>query len=279
MKNWVLYFFSVIFFTTLLSLLAQIIPITPETPTILVKEGEAVYETDLENYTLRALVLQSRKCENYETKKALAVAIRSQAYYLSVNGLNHETFDVCICEGCCLPLGDIENCDQDLLKECMNAVSETQGEVVLYENKPALSLFCVCAGSGTSDCEDFPYLKGVGDELCSIHKTERDFSFSQIDFSLNDQNSCIVYDSWNKCVFAVADGKYITSDQLQSKLNLPSNEIVLNFQDGYLKAISYGAGKAYGLNLCGGDKLAMEGKDYKDILKKYFPELELINNN
>ncbi len=276
MKNWLLYFF-------VFSLLSLCVPfgaksaIGASVPVItLFSEGE-IQEMDIEEYTFKALLSQGKTAESPQGKKALAVAIRSEAYYLSVYGLKHSNFDVCNQKECCLTLGNGDDYSEEYYNQCKSAVEETWGRVLVYDSKPALSLFTLCSGSGTASCDSYPYLTGVSEELpCQEHITLKSFNKSEFDFSLSQSDCCLVYNGWGKCVFGVLDGKYMNNDELKALFSLPSDEFFIETYEETIEIKAYGAGNGFGLNLCGAEKMSKNEKSYEDILGFYYPKLELI---
>lgn len=276
MKNWLLYFF-------VFSVLSLCVPLGAKSvmgeivPAVTVFSDSQIQEMDIEEYTLRALLAQGEITKSHEGKKALAVAIRSSAYYLSVYGLKHGDFDVCDRKECCLELGKIEGYPAEYYNECKSAVEETRGRVLVYDSKPALSLFTLCSGSGTAPCQGFPYLTAVSEEsVCEEHTTLKSFDKSEFDFSLSESDCCLVYDGWGKCVFGVLDGKYMSNNELKTLFSLPSDEFFIESHRETIEIKAYGAGNGFGLNLCGAEKMSKSGKSYEEILGFYYPKLELI---
>ncbi len=276
MKNWLLYFF-------VFSVLSLCVPFGAKSvmggsvPVVTLLIENEIQEMDIEEYTLKALLSQGEGTESADGKRALAVAIRSEAYYLSVYGLKHNDFDVCDQKECCLKLGSIEDHSEEYYNQCKSAVEETRGRVLVYDSKPALSLFTLCSGSGTAPCQDYPYLTAVSEEsVCEEHITEKSFNKSEFDFSLSESDCCLVYDGWKKCVFGVLDGKYMSNNELKAMFSLPSDEFFIEAHGETIEIKAYGAGNGFGLNLCGAEKMSKSGKSYEEILGFYYPKLELI---
>lgn len=278
MKNWLLYFFAIAVSITLLPFASASYDGVPKAPKITLFENGTVSEISIEEYTLRVLLAEGEACQSIEAKKALAVSARSVAFYISVFGLKHSGFDVCADEGCCIPLGDPKMTDEKTLSTCTLAVNETKGEVLFDGNLPSLSLFTLCAGSGTRQCDGYDYLTAVSEkEACNIHKSEKDISFALLPFDkvcLNE-NACLVYGENQKCSFGVFNGKMYSGDELCAVLGLSSTEFSITVTENGIKAQTNGVGNGYGLSLCGAERMAKNNFSYEKIIQFYFPRLSL----
>jgi len=283
-KNLFLYFFIFAFVTCLLPFGAKQ-AMGERNMLISVSDDEGTEDITVEEFTYRVLLAQGVECRSLEAKKALAVAIRSCGGNISVNGCKHEDFDVCDSGECCFPLGDEADYSPEYIAECKKAVSETKGEMLLYEEKPAMALQTACASSGTQKCREYPYLSAVPEkEKCEKHKTEYRFSkeelcerlgFEWLTMDIIREDSCLAYGDNKKCQFAVLGGKAIGQYDLMTRLGLNSPEFYIYYMSEGVRTECYGLGSGYGLNICGAEKLANEGKDYSDILEYYFPKLNL----
>ncbi len=273
MKNWLLYFFALFLASLLLPLGASVTVAARKTPSVTVYDGEKEIEMSVEDYTLRVL-LESGAELPPETKKALAVSIRSVAVYASTYGIKHNDYSFCTDNECCFSLGDPDN-SGERLGECKTAVEETYSLVLTDGRNIALSLFTRCAGSGTRRNGEIPYLSPVSEpEECNIHIEEKRFPVSVLGYNAGE-DSCVVYSENKKCAFAVFGGRALSADELTSILNLASPEITVTYDENDIVVVTRGSGHCYGLNLCGAIRMENKNYDFKEILKNYFPELEL----
>jgi stage II sporulation protein D len=247
----------------------------PVTKLTIFEDGETK-EIDAENYALRVLLGEGKICESLESKKALAVSARTLAVYFSLYGGKHEDFSACADGNCCLSLGNIEESDESFLEECKEALEATKGEALTFNGLPALTLFTLCSGSGTSENEDYPYLSPTSNsEICEKHKTVLSFEKSGVFENVTESNSCVVYTENNKCEFLILNGKKLDSIDFISQTGIKSPEFTLYFEDGNIRAEANGIGHGFGLDLCQAEKFAKSGKDYKEILGFYYPKLVL----
>ncbi|BBB31747.1 hypothetical protein TTHT_0100 [Thermotomaculum hydrothermale] len=118
---------------------------------------------DIEDY-LKGVVpaeMSPKLYPDIEALKAQAVAARTYVYY-NLGQFKEMGFDICATQSCQVYKGyDVEN---DLSSE---AVDETAGEIIVYNNKPINAMFTAYCGGHTEDFENVfggnpvPYLKGV----------------------------------------------------------------------------------------------------------------------
>ncbi len=275
MRNWLLYFFALMLCVIFLPIAAENTVASRRTSTLTVSQDGKITETDIEEYTLRVLLAEGETCESLEAKKALAVSVRSSAYYISLFGMKHEDFSVCDDHKCCMPLCDPDKAESGYLADCILAVESTRGIVLCDGETPAMALCTLCAGSGTRQCEEFPYLTAVAEpEPCEIHITEKEITFSSLPFGEKVlDESCIVYGDNKKCEFGVFGGKLYSGNEISAFLGLGTTEFVLVSGENGIKAEFFGAGNGYGLSICGAERMAGENFGYEKILEYYFPKL------
>ncbi len=277
MKNYLMMFLVLLIAVAVFPVVVSKSVLAEKEPIIRVQTDDGIEEMTIEEYTLRLVLAGSDSDTERETLKALTVAARSCAVYLSSYGCKHEDFDVCSDGDCCFSLVKTVDTDSKRYIEAKACLDETQGMTLCFEKLPAMALYTLCAGSGSGDCEEFVYLSSVPEpERCDLHKTEQlldETVFTADAFA----NACIVYGDNQKCEFAVVDNRIVDGAELQSMLGLTTREVVLTSEAEGVRAVCYGVGHGYGLNLCGANKKAQEGMGFREILKYYYPELSLSN--
>lgn len=133
--------------------------------TIKVQVNGRVVTMDLEQYTAAALAGESSVFQSEEALKAMAVAART--YAVRFRGRHSaEGFDLC----------DTTHCQridsQHVTARLSNAVANTQGELLWYQGKPALSYYSRDCGGQSEDARVVwpdaaaPYLKNRTDPYC-----------------------------------------------------------------------------------------------------------------
>ncbi len=274
MKKWLLYFFVFSIVLSISPFVGSKLVGKRETEVEVNIDGKTV-SMNLEEYVVLALLGEGQVCESLESKKALAVAIRSRCMHSLSFGGKHMDFDFCDDYACCFEIGDRENCADSELETVLTATSETKGVFLTYKNQPARSLFTLCSGSSSAFLDIAEELTPTKEEnVCEIHKTETTIAYEGL---LSDrENAVLVYDEYNDCDFAVWDGKYIKGNELREKLSLQSTEFTLEFRDDGIFAVSYGLGNGFGMSLCHAEQMAKSGKTFEDILKHYYPNFEVV---
>ncbi len=250
-----------------------------------VNDGEETFDITVEEFTLKVLLAQGVETESEATKKALAVAIRSCGANISINGCKHKDFDICTDINCCFPFGKEEDFDKEYVEQCRKAVLETRNEILVYENEPIMALQSACASLGTQKCKEYPYLSAVPEkDVCQKHSYSLWLKTKELGEMLEMENlkletlrqeSCLAYGDNKKCEFAVIGGKAFFQLELMERLSLESPEFYIYYTFDGARIQGNGLGNGYGLNLCGAEKLAKDGEDYKEILKHYFPKCNL----
>jgi len=290
MKNWLLYFFAIIISLFSVTAASKYLYSNEAIPTISVCRNGNIEEITIDEYALLVLLAEGENCNSYESQRALAVASRSVGAYLSVFGCKHGEYDACDRGDCCIMLGNRETANEDFLTQCEAAVKETSGNILTFKELPAMSLFCLCSGTGSGNCNEFTYLSSVKNQkVCQAHITQSTHEYSlltpllltEADLNTLQENSVLIYDENKKCDFGILAGVKAESNKIIAALNLKSSEFTLEFsQDGILST-AYGVGHGYGMSLCEAEKLSETGWGWEKILKHFYPNLILkkIYNN
>ena len=277
MKKWITYYLVLAVIVAAMPFVAKSTVASDSELTVTVCfSGGNIESVPIEEYVLRALAAREDEVCSLEAKKAFAVAVRSIGMYFFTFGCKHVGFDCCDDGECCVALAPKENAGE----KTKNAVRETVGQYLELENAPAMALFTLCASSGTRQCGEFDYLVPVSSgERCLVHKTERDLTAKEV-FAIfpeaaRELKFYAVYGEDSKLSFAILGNKQIDGEVLAAAFKLKSVEIEITSQEDGIKAVSYGVGQGYGLDLCNAEKMAKGGAYYQKILEFYFPKLKL----
>ncbi|OQB15558.1 MAG: Amidase enhancer precursor [Firmicutes bacterium ADurb.Bin193] len=138
-----------------------------------------INEANLEDYVSAVISKEMSPDFEAEALKAQAVCART---YAAANKNKHAKhgFDVCAGVDCQVYFGmDAEH------PKTIAAAKDTEGEILIYEGKPALTVYFATSGGHTEDAEfvwgtKIPYLKGVPDpfesEKCYAYRWTRSLS-------------------------------------------------------------------------------------------------------
>lgn len=181
---------------------------------------------------------------------------------------------------------------KDLYSKIQRAVKATRGEIMLYQGEPIDALYHSTCGGRTESAgsiwgQEVPYLRSVKCRYCtkSSHYTSvQVFSIQELNNSLNLTDS--------KPTFKITDntpsgrikkveinGREVSGEKLRQLLGLPSTWC--GFKVGNTEVEIQSRGYGHGLGLCqyGANGMAEEGKDYHQVLKKYYHGVEFRRLN
>ncbi len=68
-------------------------------------------------------------------------------------------------------------------------------------------------------------------------------------------------------------------EKIKELLELPSSCFTVQELEGQIRFLCRGIGHGMGMSQYTAQKLALEGKNYRDILKYFFPDLEIVDNS
>lgn len=181
---------------------------------------------------------------------------------------------------------------KSLYKKVQQAVKTTRGEIMLYKGEPIDALYHSTCGGKTESAahvwgKDVPYLRSV---KCRYCRESRYYTSVQV-FSVPDLNhSLAITDS--SPIFKITDctpsgrikkvvinGEELSGEKLRHLLGLPSTWCDFKVDASRVEIHSRGYGHGLGLCQYGANGMAEEGKDYHQILKKYYHGVEFSTLN
>lgn len=272
--------------------------IFPDEKTLFVKllDGNIVKEIEIEKYISGVVAKEMGENWSIEALKAQAVVSRTyliwkmnknkKNYYDIENSIYHQLY---------------EDCKSEIIK---SAVLETKGEILLTADEEIIPVFFhACSGGITANPSDvwkgkYPFDYSVIDpysENNSYSTWEKNISknyLSKIFGFTVEKIEIIEKDKTNrvkhlKIVAKNGNIKYLTGTEFREKVNqntqvyfnnpniIPST--MFEIKDKGDTIIFYGKGYGHGVGMSqyGAKKMAEIGFDYKDILKFYFPYLQI----
>ena len=268
--------------------------------TLKILDGDTVEEMDLGTYLVGVVRAEMPASFHREALKAQAVAARTYTLYKIQSGGNHgDQADICTDSTCCQAYISEEraranwggNAD-DYEAKVETAVSETDGQAILYGGVPILAVFHsssagLTRAAGEVWMNDLPYLQAVE----SPEETDRIPNYySRVEFTAADCKAKLL------AVFPEADLsgpvsgwlKNAVTDRAGSVETVEVGGVTVNgararpalgrrsacfdweVQDGKLVFYVTGYGHGVGLSQYGADKMAEEGADYREILTHYY---------
>jgi len=190
------------------------------------------------------------------------------------------------------------------------AVRATENEILMYDGKPANPLFHACSGGMTESATNVwggagaPYLKSVNspgeDKVYDGFETsvgiEVEAYTAAMDGLVSEVGKTVPErDGAGECAPIQVVSRYksgrvnkatykereVTGVQVRTALNLRSANFIVDMskvnseKKVYITTIGFGHG--VGMSQYGAEAMARSGKDYKYILKHYYPGVELEN--
>lgn len=267
-----------------------------------VKQGKLL-NIDLEDYVIGVVCAEMPAEFDEEALKAQAVAART--YYMSKREnpcsiAKKYGGEICTSSHCQAYMSKEERISlwskkkaDEYLNKIKDAVLETEGEVLTYDNRLVEypEYFAVSPGK-TEDCADVfsfnvPYLKSAdskGEEIAPKYQSEKDISIDEFISTIkNKYPSCKVnrnnYQSIVKicdktssgAVKDIAIGKEkIKGSEFRSMFSLNSTDFNLDYDSDNVKIHCIGYGHNVGMSQWGANILAKKGYSYKEILKHYY---------
>ena len=236
-----------------------------------------------------------------EALKAQAVAARTYVRYHMENGgtANHPEADVCGNSACCQAYLSAEEAAANWGTQAAEyeakidrAVAETDGECVLYENRPILAAFHSSSAGTTQDSANvwsssLPYLQSVvspeNEDTVPNYRSTASFSAADLQATLQAAlpEAALTGDpsTWftnirqesNGTVTALTvGGVEVKGSELRTILGLRSACFTISFAGDTVTFSVTGYGHGVGMSQYGANVLAADGMDYRDILAWYY---------
>ena len=268
--------------------------------TLRVLDGDTVRDMTMEDYLLGVTAAEMPASFAEEALKAQAVSARTYTLYKLVSGGNHgDTADICTDPTCCQAYISQETArsnwgeQADALEEKIRtAVTDTDGETILYGGVPILAVFHSSSAGLTRAAgqvwqNDLPYLQPVDSPEASASIPNY---YSRVDFSpetirekllaripaadlAGDQKTWLknaVRDSAGSVETVEVGGVAVKGSTVRAALGLRSACFEWELQDGRFVFYVTGHGHGVGLSQYGANAMAEAGADYKTILTHYY---------
>ncbi|HAN21334.1 MAG: hypothetical protein A2Y15_07170 [Clostridiales bacterium GWF2_36_10] len=316
MKNYLLYFFILLLWTSLIPFTPvvinhiennEVITETEEMYTVLLPNGETA-EMTLDEYVLGVMLTEMPASYEKQALFAQAVCIRSYAVYIleqakhENNDSPHPDADFCSNPDCCRryitydalkALAGDDNATERY-NAMKDAVYETSGEILTYNGKTAMTLYHISSPARTESYENVfniavPYLTAVNnvDESGFIYyEKEVKITFEELekllmsngyDYSYSEGEQAFATLNENKRSNYVMFGSTeITAARFAELVGLNSNCIEITKNSDGYTICSTGFGSGLGMSQYGANILALQGKTYKEILSFYFTDTQLV---
>ncbi len=257
-------------------------------------DSQLIENITLEDYVIGVVAGEMPASFNIEALKAQAVA--SRTYVL--NKVQNEKEDYDVDDGTSSQVYiDVEqmkekwqNDFEDNYAKIKQAVIETKGEVILYEDTIIDALFFSTSNGYTENSDDVfqssvPYLKSVEskwDEVESpVFSTTEEVSKNEFLFNLNlSVNSEISIDNMDttntgRVKTITINETVFEGSKIRSVFGLKSTSFTIELTDDKVIFHVNGYGHGVGMSQYGANGMAKEGYNYKEILNYYYQDCEI----
>ena len=260
-----------------------------------------VQEMDMGTYLLGVLRAEMPASFEEEALKAQAIAARTYTLYRIRGGgsANHPDADACDDHTCCKAYLSAEQAAANwgsmaiyYEEKLARAVSETDGEVILYDGAPILAVFFSSAdgstqGAGDVWLNDLPYLQKVSspetEELVPNYYSVSTFTAAEFkslflaakpdaDLSCNPDGWIrdIVRNASDYVASVTVGGIKLRGNDLRTILSLRSPSFTVAYKDGSFTFHVTGYGHGVGMSQYGANILAKQGLSAEEIVQHYF---------
>ncbi len=262
-------------------------------------EEDKIVELLLENYIIGVVAAEMPASFEIEALKAQAVCARTYTFRKLLDDTKYPgganlSDNINSCQAY---ISEEEFCQRhpkykDLYEKVKEAVKQTRGEIMIYNDEPIDALYhSTCGGQTESSCnvwgKNVSYLSSVQCRYCKQsrhYETIQVFSVQDFTTSLGVNNSQpqvkISENTPGGRVKTVKiNDKELSGEKLRRILGLPSTwcDFKVNAEQVKIKSRGYG----HGLGLCqyGANGMALSGKTYRQILKHYYKGIEFSQLN
>ena len=266
--------------------------------TLRVLDGDTVTEMSFSDYLQGVLRAEMPASFQEDALRAQAVAARTYTYYKMSSGGNHgDTADICTDHTCCQAFLGKDRAAENWGKNAEryeakieNAVSATDGQVMLYGGAPILAVFhSSSAGetwnSGEVWAQDLPYLQsvsspegeGVPNYYSTVELTEAEFRekflAARPEADLSGPASGWIRDPVMDGVHVESvtiGGVSVSGPSVRSIFGLRSASFTAEAGDGKITFYVTGYGHGVGLSQYGANAMAEAGSTWREILEHYY---------
>lgn len=248
-------------------------------------QDNSMVELPLKEYLLGVLATNSIVGIDIEVIKALCILYRTYAFYkMSTDKFIDAFNDFALYK----PISYFKlvwTVDYDKILEQLNkAIKDTDCLFITYNDNYILPFIHYSNTGKTFYHRDYPYLSSVKSlwDLGSPYYVEvkswkYDILSNLLGFNISKDSTFTIIDvdSRDYVKKLSIDKNVYTGEEFKRILGLKSMNINIIVNNEELKIISKGYGNGYGLSLYGANEMALNGCDFANIIKYYFPKVKI----
>lgn len=261
-------------------------------------KADVVEDVPLENYIVGVVAAEMPVDFELEALKAQALAARTYTVSHLMGDEKDENYDITDTIQHQVYKNEKElqkqwgSAYEENLEKIRNAVNATEGEILTYNEEPIMPAFFSMSNGYTENSEDYwenelPYLRSVESpwDLENPKLTAQEtFSISELEklleISIADKASADIVLSRKPSKrieqLTIEDHSF-TGREIRDKLGLRSSDFSVTQKDDHFIFTTKGSGHGVGMSQFGADGMAKEGKNYQDIVKYYYQDIEISN--
>ncbi len=270
-----------------------------DTLKLYIKDEDRCVELTQTDYLIGVTAAEMPASFHKEALKAQAVAART--YYIRKsnkykdNNPHKDGADVCSDFSHCQAYKDANTLKEqwgdefkENYKKIKNAVESTDDEVIKFKGDLIDAVFHSTSSGRTQNAEDVwggkvEYLKSVEsavDEKSPRYKSQKTFTIDELKQKLNINSDgfdvgSIIYNEGNTVESVTICSQSYKGTKIRSLLDLDSACFEIEVKDNYVIFNVKGYGHGVGMSQWGANFLAGDGYTYKQILKKYYTDVEI----
>ncbi len=261
---------------------------------ISVNVGGSLNEMDMEEYLVCVVAGEVYPTYEKDALKAQAVAARTYLKYKMNGGGCANGGDICTESTHCQAyksnetmLSQWDGNYEEYYANVRNAVYETEGEIITYDNRPICALYHSSSVGQTEDCVavfggTYPYLKSVSSTVSPKNSEyEKELTLSKnefldkmersFDLDMDEIDIKIISRTASGRVSTLKIGeKSVKATALRTALGLRSTDFSFINNKESITFTMRGYGHGVGLSQVGAQEMAQEGKSYIEILTHYY---------
>ncbi|MGI6430089.1 MAG: stage II sporulation protein D [Syntrophomonadaceae bacterium] len=262
-----------------------------ELPMVTVYRSQSgqVEQMDLEEYIIGTVAAEMPASFESEALKAQAICARTYALRKLTEGKSYPhqadlSDNINTCQGYLSYeefAGRHPHQSEQWWLNIQQAVEETRGQVILHDNQLIDALYhSTCGGQTASALEVFgqniDYLQSVQCGYCQIskrYKTEQVLDWQDV-VAVSGEGECVevmATSSTGRIEQVKVNQKVMKGSEFRQAFGLPSTRCTVRMENQGINVISYGYGHGVGLCQYGAQGMALQGKNYQQILAHYYP--------
>lgn len=264
-----------------------------EEKTVTIKNNETKEEKNLELEEYIIGVVAGEMPASFEIEALKAQAIAARSYAMNKINTSNETYDLVtdVTNQVYITTDEMKNKWQSeydyYYEKIKNAVLETQGLVMKYNNEIISAYYFAMSNGSTEDVslvfgESKDYLQSVDsswDENVKNFTVETNIKKEEfckkLDISCDD---IIIKDikrsETNRVNEITINNKKFKGTEVRSLLNLRSTDFDIEINES-IKITTKGYGHGVGMSQYGANEMAKNGSTYEEILKHYYNNIEI----